>query len=472
MRFPRLLYPVLILSLLCLGACSDSSDDAPGPAPPPEPQADYRPLVFVHGQSGSAQQFESQAQRFTSNGYPPELLYAFEYDTSLEENPLEDLDIFIDEVLAETGEDTVYAVGHSRGTSVWTTYLDDPAFNGPDKVARYVNIDGRAPDTLPGGVPTIGIWGEWNSAGSGFNRNDDMDSQIGPEPEDNYHFPDKSHTEVATSPEAFGLMYEFLTGVAPQTTGIEPAGGDSLEVAGRAVIFPQNEGFAGASLAVWPVDSSTGQRTAEEPVFSAGIDDTGDFGPVDLEPGQHYEFALQRPPNDAAPEGSVHHFYPEPFQRDDYFFRLQSSRPGESIEAFLPAVDDATGMVVQRQREFWGDQGAGSDELFVDGVNVLLPEISPRAVGEGSGVNLAVFIFDHEVDKMSGLDKGEVFPFNAITFLTGLDLYIPATFDGSGTVNIVLVDRGGESRELNVPNWPSSSHRISVMFDDAPRPAD
>src|SRR5690606_41519365 len=56
--------------------------------------------------------------------YPQDLLYAFEYDTNQATNPLGDLDAFIDDVLAETGADQVYAIGHSRGTSVWTSYLD------------------------------------------------------------------------------------------------------------------------------------------------------------------------------------------------------------------------------------------------------------------------------------------------------------------------------------------------------------
>ncbi|GAB3278789.1 hypothetical protein [Parahaliea aestuarii] len=458
----------LCLLFLALTACSDSSDRREIP-PEPEPQIDYQPIVFVHGQSGSAQQFESQAQRFTSNGYPQDLIFAFEYDTSQEDNPLADLDTFIDSVLSETGADTVYAVGHSRGTSVWTSYLDAPDFGGPDKVSKYVNIDGRAPDELPGGVPTIGIWGEWNTADSGFNLNDNMNSQIGPNPEDNFYFPEKSHTEVATSPEAFGLMYEFFTEVAAETTDVLPGDGDTREVAGRAVLFPENIGFQGARLEVWPVEQATGQRAVDEPVARADIGASGEFGPLTLEAGQHYEFALLRPPSESFDQPSVHHFYPEPFVSDDYLFRLQSSQAGQSIESFLPTADDTTGMVVARQREFWGDQGAGSDELFVDGVNVLLPSISPRAVGNGTGVNLAVFVFDHEGDKVSDLEKGEVFPFSALTFLTGLDLYIPATATATGTVTVSLVDRGGETTELNVPNWPSSSNRISVMFDDVPK---
>ena len=59
-------------------------------------------------------------------------------------------------------------------------------------------------------MPTIGIWGEWNSADSGYNRREDNgNSQIGPDPSANYYFPNKSHTETATSAEAFAVMYRF-----------------------------------------------------------------------------------------------------------------------------------------------------------------------------------------------------------------------------------------------------------------------
>ena len=72
----------LLLGLLVtasLAACSDGSD-SPGPD-------NVLPIVFVHGQSGSAQQFESQAMRFTSNGYPAGQLFAFEYNTGNSQNP-------------------------------------------------------------------------------------------------------------------------------------------------------------------------------------------------------------------------------------------------------------------------------------------------------------------------------------------------------------------------------------------------
>ena len=39
-----------------------------------------RPILFVHGFMGSGQQFETQALRFTSNGYAPDLIDVFEHD--------------------------------------------------------------------------------------------------------------------------------------------------------------------------------------------------------------------------------------------------------------------------------------------------------------------------------------------------------------------------------------------------------
>jgi len=456
------LYLLVAVCLLVFQACSDSSDQGDSAAP------QVLPVIFVHGQSGSAQQFESQAMRFTSNGYPQSMLFVFEYNTALSEDPLADLDTFIDGVLARTGADRVYAVGHSRGTSVWTGYLDDPAFGGPGKVAKYVNIDGRDPPDLPGGVSTIGIWGEWNSANSGYNRNEiGGNAQIGPDPRDNFYFPDKSHTETATSAGAFALMYEFLTGVAPRRTDVADASeGDEVQIAGRAVIFPQNEGYAGSTVEIWRVDPETGQRTESEPDATFAIGVGGEFGPVGLASGAYYEFALLRPATASFPQDSVHHFYVEPFTHDNFFVRLQSSRPGEGIDAFIPTSDDSSGCLVIRQREFWGDQGGASDELYIDGLNILTPEISPRAVGSGTGANIAVFAFDDGGDNVTDLGKGELSPFNAITFLTAADVFVPADPEGRGVVDVRLVTRGGAEKRLRTPNPPGTVDRKTVMFRD------
>lgn len=442
-----------VLAGLALIIASATAVDA---APPSPSSSGLLPIVFVHGQSGSAQQFETQAMRFTSNGYPQDLLYAFEYDTGAPTNPLGDLDAFIDSVLAESGAAQVVAIGHSRGTTVWTSYLDDPAY-GPAKVARYVNVDGRTSDELPGGVPTIGIWGEWNTAGSGYNRRGDTDAQIGPDPAANFYFATKSHTETVTSPEAFAVMYEFITGSAPATTDVVPEPPGQVTIAGRAVLFPANVGYAGATLEVWRVDPSTGGRIEDTPRVTLPVGATGEFGPVKVNGQKHWELALTRPE-----DGSVHHFYFEPFHRSDHFIRLNSSRPGEGLEAFVPRSDDTTNLVVVRQRELWGDQGATSDVLDIDGTNVLAANTSPR-----SGVNLALFAFDDGLDGITDLSKGELFPFNFLTFLTAVDVSIAASPDASGVVTVTDVARGQGSTTLAVPNWPSTTDRITVQFADA-----
>jgi len=422
------------------------------------------PIVFVHGQSGSAQQFETQAMRFTSNGYPQQLLFAFEYDTSTATQPLAALDAYIDGVLAATGAGKVYAIGHSRGTTVWTMYLDSAAFNGPGKVAKYVNIDGRAQPTLPGGVPTIGIWGEWNTADSGYNRRGNTNAVIGPDPAANYYFGTKSHTEVATSAEAFALAYEFFTGRAPATTDVVPEPPGQVRISGRAVIFPENTGYAGATVEAWRVEPGTGHRIGSRPLASFGIDDTGDFGPVNVNGLKHYELAVLRPAANGAPE-TVHHFYFEPFSRSDHFVRLNSSRPNTGLELLLPRDPRYTNLVLTRQRDFWGDQDSNSDQLLIDGLNVLQPNTSPR-----SGVNLAVFAYDDGVggpDGATDLGKGELFPFNLLTFLTAVDVSISASPDASGTVAVTDVARGsGRASTIKVPNWPADLHRITLQFRD------
>ena len=113
-------------------------------------------------------------------------------------------------------------------------------------------------------------------------------------------------------------------------------------------------------------------------------------------------------------------------------------------------------------REFWGDQGAGSDRLLVDGTDVVLPSTSPR-----SGVNLVVFVQDDGLDGVTDLGKGELSPFNLLTFLTAVDVAIPASPDGSGTVSVTEIPRdGGDPAVLNVPNWPSTTDTVSVLFRD------
>lgn len=417
---------------------------------------DPLPVVFVHGSSGSAQQFETHAMRFTSNGFPQSRLHAFEYDTTVTDNGplvLAQLDAFLDRVRAGHGVDKVNVVAHSRGTALMLAYLNDYP-GGNAKVARYVNIDGRSQPDLPGGVPTIGIWGEWNSGGlyalaPGL-------TQIGPNPSDNHHFPNKSHTEVATSAEAFALMYRFFLGEEPKVTFVVPQQPNKVRISGRALIFSKNDGYAGAKLELWRVSSESGQRLGKAPVWSGVLGASGAFGPIQVDGRYFYEFALSRP------DGSVHHFYQERFSRSNHFVRLNASLPGTGLDLLLPRSDRHAVLNLSRQREFWGDQAERSDQLTINGTNLLTPEIAPRRQ-----VILASYAYDSGIDGQTDLGKGMLPPFGDISFISAADVFVPATPRADGVIRLQLRSRDA-NRVINLalPNWASSQGRISVNFRD------
>lgn len=414
------------------------------------------PIVFVHGSSGSAAQFETHAMRFTSNGFPQKRLYAFEYDTSVTTNGalvLAQLDAYLDRVRAENGVDKVHVAAHSRGTSVMTAYLNTYP-GGSAKVARYVNIDGRFQPDLPGGVPTIGIWGEWNSGGA-YARLPGR-TLIGPNPEDNFHFPEKGHTEVATSAEAFALMYRFFLGEEPRVTFVVPQQPDKVRISGRAVIFPQNVGYAGATLEVWRVAADSGQRIGKAPLATKILDASGAFGPLAVDGRHHYEFALTRA------DGSVHHFYQERFSRSNHFVRLNSSIPGTGLDLLIPKSERHAVLNLSRQREFWGDQGERTDRLSINGTEMLTPQIAPR-----TQVVLAAYAMDAGLDGQTDLGKGMLAPFETIPFISAADVFVPASLRADGVVRVVLRSRDASRLvQINVPNWASSRDRISVQFRD------
>lgn len=444
-------------------------------------RAPLLPVVFVHGNSGSAAQFETQFQRFASNGYPQSLLFAYEYDSSGPSNDaaVAGLGPFLDRVLAQTGTHQVFLVGHSRGTTVSHAFLADPAQAA--KVARYVNLDGRSSAAPPGGVPTLALWGEWQSPPTPIRGV--VGNIVGAT---NIYNADESHVEVSSSARTFAAMYQFLLGRAPATTAVRTALRTRVQVAGRAVLFPQNTGFAGSTLQVWPVNALTGHRVSLRPLRTVAIDATGNFGPISLLGGlipATYEFALIRP------DGVVHHFYQQAFRRDDLFVRLNSNVTGTGLEAFLPRSPNNAGAIVVRNREMWGDQGAGSDVLTVntrhDGVaplSLLTPLTAPRHSDFSSpfglvGENDAIIVTDVGApnatggygppDQRSDLSKGQLSPFNLVTFIGAVDAFMPADARGRGTVTFALTPRGGRHTDVvNIANWPSDHNAISVMFRD------
>ena len=83
------------------------------------------PILFVHGNSGTGAQFQSQALRLTSNGYPASWIDEVDYNSrrgsanAAGRGPM--IDAKIAELKKRTGAAQVDLIGHSQGTMVRTT---------------------------------------------------------------------------------------------------------------------------------------------------------------------------------------------------------------------------------------------------------------------------------------------------------------------------------------------------------------
>lgn len=398
-----------------------------------------KPLIFVHGFAGSAQQFESQAMRLVANGYPMERIIDYDHDgAGLDiEAYAVGLGEVVDATLERFDADTVYLVGHSRGTRVSSEYLSNP--ENAAKVAKYVAIDGfGCVDAVPCLAPT----------------------QI--------MFPGEAHVEVASSEDSFVAQYEFLTGEAPVVTEIV-AQREPVEISGRAVEFPANVGRGGATLNIWPVEESTGHRSTGEPHATFELGEDGAFGPVQLVTGGFYEYELTTADSD-----TVHHLYVQPYLRSSNFVRLLSSQPDGDIRERTNTSPEHSTLLVMRMKEWYGvDPAPDSPAAGVDGqidqllisvdgaepVNVITPDIGRTSIG----LHLHDDTATPGETTLTALES-----FVGQPFQSSADIFMPASPDGSGTISVVNNVRGDTAnpQQINVANWPSDLHTISVVFFD------
>src|SRR5213593_3772838 len=219
------------------------------------------PVLFVHGIEGSGAQFESQKMRFMSNGYPASWFDEVDYNSTRAVADKSEVDQQIDAAIAgleqRTGKSQVDVVAHSLGTTVMYDYLT----NGPmaaqrrANVAHYINVDGQNQNP---GVPTLAVWAGRGTPGR------HMDSA------ENVTIPDQTHVQTCTSAESFVAYYRFLTGQRPAHDIVPQSG--PIQVAGKALDFPQNTGLVGATIQIWPLDADGGRTTAE-PLASIAITD-------------------------------------------------------------------------------------------------------------------------------------------------------------------------------------------------------
>jgi hypothetical protein len=461
-------------ALLALGA-------VPASAKTKHIKEPMRPILFVHGVESNGGNFESQVMRLESNGYPKGWVEAISYNSIVDAEEEykgeieEQIEKAIAKLKANSGASQVDVIGHSEGTKVMYHYLAEStrAAAHDETVAAYVNIDGQ--EKLPP-VRTLALWAELSKG------------VVAPQREipgaTNVLIPNETHVQSSTSATSFVKIYEFLRGKAPKYD-IRPQKikkRAAIQLAGHALDFPVNTGLAGDTLEIWPVDSE-GFRYISGPLsrpvaiveITKGGEDEGEWGPVNVQPNQRYEFELIQPA-----EPTLHIYYP-PFVRNDYHLGLLASPAFEESGRRAGAV----GLLSLRFKEVWGSAGelpgssaAEDDEVKINGLNLCVPVICPLTkrvnglfIGEGA-----------KHPRETNLEEPNPI-YKEVPFITGAEVYVPAT-SGQPTydapteeVKVQLNSRGEGTAgspqasektldELSVPNWDSSTDQVEVYWHD------
>ena len=395
------------------GSAAYHPPEAPLYAPPPTrfPDSDCdrsrNPVIFVHGFLASGDTWESFARRFAANGYCPDLLFAFDWNTvSRAPSTLNDLDALVDRALAAGGASKVDLVGHSAGGGIGYDYLANPAHAA--KVGHYAHIASVVKSALPGpegsGIETLQL----------TSPADFVVTDRGEIPgATNTVLPDLDHYAVATSPASFAELFRFFRGEAPAVT--EPPDEAAPYVSGRVVSLGENKPTTGATVDIYAVDPATGARLTALPAARFAVDASGTFGPFIAARDTYYEFEVWPADSRAIPV----RYFRRPFTRSAGFVYLRTfPAPGSLAASFLSSVkfDDRASTVVV----FGGDGAflAGRDTLTLNGTDIATADV---ASAEDS--TIALFAYDTNLNGVT--EATPVGLFESFPFLAAMDVYVP-----------------------------------------------
>lgn len=443
-------FPLLFLLAFCLSCAKDELptqdpvvdnditdviEDEPLEVPLDACDPLLRPIVVAHGFLASGDTYALQFQRFESLGYCPENLFAYDWN-SLDQagDPVIALDALIDNIIASTSFTQVDLAGHSAGSGLGYTYLEEPSRAA--KVANYAHLAG-SPMAGPAGtfqeVPTLNIWSTADlvvAGGSIPGATNVMQT-------------DQDHYQVATGADSFIEMYEFFNGVAPANADIIAEA--DIDLSGRVVSFGENIPVADALVNIFEVDPSTGFRVNSSPDFVATADADGNFGPVAALSCVSYEFEVIGNAGDR-----ILHYYREPFIRSDqlvYLRTIPSSGLASLLLGSLPSDDNQTVLAF-----YSGSQAviSGRDSLTVDDTFLATPDFTAAA-----NSIIAMFFYDDNNNQVSDVTQiGGTWAF-LNTFLKAIDFYFP-------TQNSTSIPLQLNGRTINVPNLQSATEGVAI----------
>ncbi|HPQ68575.1 MAG TPA: hypothetical protein PKW95_05570 [bacterium] len=411
----------------------DDDDDTPGC------DATRPPIVFAHGFLEEGDAFAAQSMRFAANGYCPERIHAFDWNTLVyhADAQTRQLDAFIDEVLAVDNAAQVELIGHSMGGGLGYDYLRDAARAA--KVAHYVHVASFDMGAAPASPPMLNL----SSQADYIAGTCDIDGA------QNVLFDDLDHLELITSAKTFTEMYRFFNdGEPPATTEIVPE--ENIELSGRTVVIGTNDPAPDYEIAVYRVDPATGERLSAEPDALLHSDANGYWSGFAAAPNAYYEFACADPDGMFPPL----HYFREPFARscDKVYFRV------------FPAGDSPLGLLLRlfpfRDRYAvcaWLNLTeavvVGRNSFTVDGIDLVTPALAAADIN-----TIVVGFFDINFNGASDLTVAggvlAMFPFiRVFDYLIPTDEREPIlfTFDGD---------------TLAVPNLKSRSEGlVFAVFD-------
>ena len=406
-----------------------------------------RPIVFVHGFLGSGDNWASQIQRFSSNGYCNQRMFLFDWNTINRSKATDSLlNVFIDKVLLKTNATQVDLIAHSAGGGLCYNYLNDSAH--ALKVAHYVHIGSGKMKAAAGQQVQVKTMNVYSKSDMVVKTGGDIPGAV------NVVLQKADHMQVATSEETFVHLYKFLNdNQNPLTTKIiSPENPNSyVSLSGKGVTLGENNPLELDSFNVYIFNPATGKRNLiERNVNSKGaytgwtkFAKDGSFS-FNISTKSYFEFEVH-PKN-----GRTVYYFFEPIKRGHnaiYLRAFPSSGMIASVLSQIPKDEQQTALVI-----FNTNQAivAGRDSLAIDSI-----PLSTQLIAPASKTMIATFLFDDKNDSIS--TSNPIQAFSGLPFLGSADIHIPA--DDKSTMRIYY-----NGRTMVLPRRPSSEGVMIAVF--------